>query len=129
MRFFRTLAIVAPLTAGVVGCNENNFKGAPVPPVAVINSIPSGPAYPGDEDQGIDPFVFNINGQDSYDPNSTQGNGIYEYEWTIESGPAGAIANVDGWGVADFTTDTPGNYMIGLRVRDINDFVWSEKET
>jgi hypothetical protein len=40
-----------------------------------------------------------------------------------------ATTTIDGWGVADFTTTMPGNHTIGLRVRDINDYVWSEMET
>jgi hypothetical protein len=122
MRMIRTLALAAPIVIGAAGCqNDNDFRGAAVPPIAVIQPISSGPAS--------DLFTFEVDGRESYDPNRVDqdGNGIYEFEWSIESTPAGAIASIDGWGTADFVTDTPGNYGIGLRVRDINDFVWSEK--
>ena len=125
MRIVPTLAFLLAL-AGAAGCqNENDFQGAPVPPIAIIQPIASGPAFPGDEDAGIDPYEFRIDGRDSYDPNAVEPNGIYDYEWTILSSPAGAVADIGGGGVASFVTDTPGNYQIGLRVRDINDFAWS----
>ena len=132
MRFVRTLASTASLAVIVAttGCqNENDFRGKAVPPIAVIQPIESGPAYPGDEDLGIDPYYFEVDGQESYDPNSTSGNGIFDYEWTIESYPAGATADIGGGSTADFVTDTPGVYRIGLRVQDINDGVWSDLET
>lgn len=120
MRFIPTTLLL--LAAGLTGCqNDNDFRGSPVAPIAVIEPIQSGPAS--------NLYIFEVDGRESYDPNfvDPNGSGIYEYEWSIESTPAGAIATIDGWGVADFVTDTPGNYGIGLRVRDINDFVWSER--
>lgn len=126
---FRSLLLVAPMV-GAVGCqNENDFRGAAVPPIAIIDPIPSGPAYAGDEDLGIEPYQFRIDGRNSYDPNAVEPNGIFDYEWSIESAPAGATANIGGGGVAGFTTDTDGNYRIGLRVQDINDGAWSELTT
>lgn len=122
MRIVATLAFAVPVVVGIAGCqNENDFKASPVEPIAVIRPIASGPAS--------DLYVFNVDGRDSYDPNfvDPDGNGIYEYEWAIKSTPPGAIASIQGWGVADFVTDTPGDYGIGLRVRDINDSVWSEE--
>src|SRR5688572_30567566 len=102
-----------------IGCgNESSFNNTPVPPVARISPIESGPAS--------DLYTFQIEGRESYDPNAAEPNGIYEYEWAIESTPVAANATIGGWGVADFVTDTPGRYVIGLRVRDINDFAWSE---
>ena len=103
----------------VIGCgNESNFNNTPVPPIARIQPIESGPAS--------DLYTFQIDGRESYDPNAAEPNGIYEYEWAIESTPTGATANIGGWGVADFVTDTPGRYVVRLRVRDINDFAWSD---
>ena len=122
MRIVARLALAAPVVAGIVGCqNENDFKGSPVEPIAIIRPIAAGPAS--------NLYVFNIDGRESYDPNfvDPDGNGIYQYEWSIKSTPPGAVATIDGYGVADFVTDTPGNYGIGLRVRDINDFVWSDE--
>jgi len=123
MHFVRPLPFAALLVAsGLTGCqNDNNFRSSPIAPIAVIHPIQSGPAS--------DLYIFEVDGRESYDPNfvDPNGSGIYEYEWTIESTPAGAVASIDGWGVADFVTTMAGNYGIGLRVRDINDFVWSER--
>lgn len=129
MRIVRTLALVVPMV-GALGCqNENDFQGAAVPPIAVIDPIASGPAYPGDEDLGIEPYYFQVIGYNSYDPNAVEPNGIFDYEWTIEAAPAGATADIGGGGSATFTTDTEGLYRIGLRVQDINDGAWSEMTT
>lgn len=121
MRTLRVLSLAAALPALAACQNENDFRGAPVAPIAIIRPIPAGPAST--------LYTFEVDGRDSYDPNAVEPNGIYEYEWSIVSTPAGATATIDGWGRADFVTDTPGDYRIGLRVRDINDFVWSDTTT
>lgn len=114
--------LLLPVAAALAGCaNESSFRNQPVKPIAVIDGNASGPAST--------LFEFEIDGRDSYDPNALEQNGIYEWEWWLESVPDNATATIDPDGRDTvMVTDTPGVHVIGLRVRDINDFAWSDPD-
>lgn len=124
MRLRLTLAFATLATAAVaaVGCgNSVGFKGKAIPPVAVIRGPGAGPAG----------TTIELDGRDSYDPNAVSPPGIYSWEWTLVSSPAGSNASISAgnderFGELVTGSNMAGRYIVQLRVRDINDFTWSE---
>lgn len=120
MRFRPVLAL--PFAAVVAaGCgNSTSFHGKPIAPIAIVDGPGGGPAT----------GTLEIDGTRSFDPNALDGSGIYTWEWSLSSAPAMSNATVtpkDGdERFAELTTDVAGRYVVSLRVRDINDFAWSE---
>lgn len=114
------VTLFAASTLFLAGCqNEGAFRNQPVPPVAIVSGLGSGPAS--------DLFEFELDGARSYDPNALEQSGIYTWEWTLVQVPDGANADIGDEGeYTTMTTDTPGPHVVQLRVRDINDFAWSE---
>jgi len=117
----RPLLALSLLAATAAGCgNSTTFHGKPIPPIAIAKGPGGGPAT----------TVVEVDGTDSFDPNALDGSGIYTWEWTLAAAPAGSNATVtpkDGdERFAELTTDVAGKYIVQLRVRDINDFAWSE---
>ena len=117
----RPLLAMSLLATVAAGCGNNTtFHGKVIPPIAIEKGPGGGPAT----------AVLEIDGTDSYDPNSLQGNGIYAWEWTLASAPSGSSATLtpkDGdERFSELATDKAGKYIVQLRVQDINDFAWSE---
>ena len=118
---FRLILAASLLAAFAASCgNSTSFHGKPIKPIALIDGPGGGPTT----------STVNIDGSRSYDPNAISGNGIYTYEWTLSSAPAGSNSTVGPMAGdeshADLTTDIAGTYVVQLRVRDINDFAWSD---
>lgn len=121
MRFRPTSAFGALIALAAVGCGNNvTYRGKPVPPIAIITGPGTGPAQ----------SVVELDGTQSYDPNAVAPPGIYTWEWSLASAPAGSTATIAASNnderFGELSTDKAGRYIVGLRVRDINDFAWSD---
>jgi hypothetical protein len=125
MRFVPALALILAAVAAT-GCgNYSGLKNKPIKPIAIIDGPGTGPAT----------TTIELDGSRSYDPNALQPNGIFEWEWSLVTVPPGSAAAIDNdngdpnnaYGELD--ADMAGVYVIQLRVRDINDYVWSDPTT
>ncbi|HVO31347.1 MAG TPA: hypothetical protein VMV18_11440, partial [bacterium] len=121
MRFRPTLAFGTLIVAASVGCGNNvTYRGKPVAPIAIIVGPGTGPAQ----------STIELDGTQSYDPNAVAPPGIYTWEWSLAAAPAGSQATIapqdNDQRYGELTTDVAGRYVVGLRVRDINDFAWSD---
>jgi hypothetical protein len=121
MRFCLPTVLTLAAVSASVGCNKTTFRGNPVAPIAIIEGPGAGPASETEE----------LDGSKSYDPNAIDGSGIYQWNWTLVSAPAGSTAasvtpSTTDERLGEVTTDVPGKYVIQLIVRDINDNLLSD---
>ena len=109
------------LAAVAAGCgNPTSVRNKAIKPIAIITGPGAGPAT----------TTIELDGSKSYDPNAVQLPGIFEWDWTLLSVPAGSQATIDDNNdKGELNADVAGHYVVQLVVRDINDFAYSDPTT